>query len=128
MKRRGQSLVETALILAAFLGLLLGIITISQTMFVKQTLFERVHEAARWGALHSYDAEAIRNLVLYGTNAPASGVAPFLGLTASSVVVAAPGCPGIQCRVVVAIPAQGIQSTEPAEYGERASGAAPSKP
>ena len=34
MKRRGQSLVETSLILAAFLGLLLGMVSIGQMLFV----------------------------------------------------------------------------------------------
>ena len=131
MKRsqsKGQSLVETSLILAAFMGLLLGMVSIGQTLFVRQTFSERVHQAARWGAMNAYAPEAIRNLVLYGTAVPEVGATPFMGLAASEVVVAAPGCPGAQCRVTVAIPGQGIQSTEPAEYGEGATDAALSKP
>jgi hypothetical protein len=127
-RRKGQSLVETSLILAAFLGLLLGMVTIGQTLFVRQTFAERVHEAARWGALNTFDPAAIRNLVQYGTVTPDLGATPFMGLTASEVVVAAPGCPGPQCRVSVAIPAHGIQSTEPAESSDRAISDAPSKP
>ena len=131
MKRsrsQGQSLVESALILAAFMGLLLGMVGIGQMLFVRQTFSERVHQAARWGAVNTYDANAIRNLVLYGASAPDSGATPFMGLTASEVVVAAPGCPGPQCRVTVAIPAQGIQSTEPAEYSQGSTDVALSKP
>jgi Flp pilus assembly protein TadG len=127
-RRKGQSLVETSLILAAFLGLLLGMVTIGQTLFVRQTFADRVHEAARWGAVNTYDPAAIRNLVQYGTVTPDPGATPFMGLTASEVVVAAPGCPGTQCRVSVAIPAQGIQSTEPAESSDRAISDVPSKP
>ena len=126
--RKGQSLVETSLILAAFMGLLLGMVGVSQALFVRQTFSERVHQAARWGAVHAYDTRAIRSVVLYGTTAPDFNATPFMGLAASQVVVAAPGCPGAQCRVTVAIPAQGIQSTEPAEHGERATDDVPSKP
>jgi Flp pilus assembly protein TadG len=119
-RRKGQSLVETSLILAAFLGLLLGMVTIGQTLFVRQTFAERVHDAARWGAMNTYDPATIRNIVQYGTATPDRGATPFMGLTASEVVIAAPGCPGQQCRVSVAIPAQGIQSIEPAESSDRA--------
>jgi len=131
MKRsrsKGQSLVETSLILAAFLGLLLGMVGIGQILFVRQTFSARVHEAARWGAVNSYDPQAIRNLVLYGTIAPEAGSSPFMGLTPSEVLIASPGCPGAQCRIAVSIPAQGIQSTEPAEFREGATDGLPSKP
>ena len=121
-------MVETSLILAAFLGLLLGIVTIGQMLFIRQTFSERVHEAARWGAVHRFDGAEIRNLVLYGAAAPAPGATPFMGLAASQVSVDAPGCPGAQCRVTVAIPSQGIHRTEPAESGRRATDGASSKP
>jgi Flp pilus assembly protein TadG len=127
-RRKGQSLVETSLILGAFLGLLLGMVTIGQTLFVRQIFAERVHEAARWGAVNTYDPAAIRKLVQYGTVNPDHGATPFMGLTASEVVITAPGCPGPQCRVSVAIPTQGIQSTEPAESSDRAIAAVPSQP
>jgi Flp pilus assembly protein TadG len=127
-RRKGQSLVETSLILAAFLGLLLGMVTIGQTLFVRQTFAERVHEAARWGAVNTYDPAAIRNIVQYGTTAPSPDATPFMGLTDSEIVVTAPGCPGAQCRVIVAIPAQGIHSTEPAESSDRPTAAVPSQP
>jgi Flp pilus assembly protein TadG len=119
MKRinsKGQSLVETSLILTAFMGLLLGIMAIGQTFFVRQTFSERVSSAARWGAVNAYQPEKIRNFVRFGTIAPDAGSTPFMGLASADVIVDAPGCPGTQCRVTVAIPAQGIHSTEPAEY------------
>ena len=113
--RRGQSLVETTLILAAFMAMILGMVSVGQMLFVRQALAERSQEAARWGAVNTYDAPAIRNLVLYGTATPSDGAMPFAGLAASEVVVGNPGCPGVACRVSVAIPGHGIQSTEPVQ-------------
>jgi len=113
MKRRGQSLVESALILTAFMGLLLGMIGIGQLLFVQQTLADRARMAARWGALNSYDPAAIRRMVLFGTAEPASGQSAFFGLKPDAVDVSNPGCPGAGCRVSVAIPEHGIRSVEP---------------
>ena len=112
-KQAGQSLVESALILAAFMGLLLGMAGIGQLLFVRQTLADRARMAARWGAMNSYDPGAIRRMVLYGTPAPAADAAPFMNLAASAVDVSNPGCPGPACRVSVAIPEHGIRSVEP---------------
>ena len=125
---QGQSLVETSLILAAFMALVLGMVFLAQTLFVKQAFAARVHDAARWGAVNSYDPQGICNLVLYGTLTPLPGATPFMGLTASEIVVANPGCPGSQCRVSVAIPLQGIRSAEPVESGRDTTAGVPSKP
>jgi Flp pilus assembly protein TadG len=112
---RGQSLVETALILIAFMSLLLAMTAIGEKLFVKQELAQRAHDAARWGALNRYDADAIRNLVRYGTTAPATDAGAFDSLKPTDVVVTNPGCPGPDCRIRVAIPAHGVQSVEPVE-------------
>jgi Flp pilus assembly protein TadG len=114
-QRRGQSLVESALILTAFMGLLLGMASIGELLFVRQTLADRARVAARWGALNSYNPEAIRRMVLFGTAAPAPGQSAFFSLTPSAVEVSNPGCPGPACRVSVAIPEHGISSVEPME-------------
>ena len=124
---RGQSLVETSMILAAFMALIFGMIYVGQTMFVRETFTSRVHAAARWGAVNTYDPQVIRNLVLYGTPTPDPGAMPFMRLGASEIVIANPGCPGAQCRVSVAIPKQGIHSAEPVESGNNST-AALSKP
>ncbi|HLK21103.1 MAG TPA: TadE family protein [Bryobacteraceae bacterium] len=113
--RRGQSLVETTFILTGFMALIFGMVSVGQMLFVRQALAERAQDAARWGAVNAYDAPSIRNLVLYGTAKPADGSLPFAGLAESEVVVGNPGCPGVECRVSVAIPGRGIQSTEPVE-------------
>ncbi len=130
MKRRGQSskgqsLVESALILTAFMGLLLGMAGIGQSLFVRQTLDDRARVAARWGALNAYDPAAIRRMVLFGTASPAPGQSAFFGLTVSAVDVSNPGCPGPACRITVEIPEQGIRSVEPMEAPTPSSTAGP---
>lgn len=110
---KGQSLVETSLILASFMGLLLGMAGVGQALFVRQALADRARDAARWGALHDYDPAAIRSVVVYGTPTPAADAAPIVSIAPEGVTVRNPDCPGPDCRVVVSIPDQGIQSTEP---------------
>ncbi len=112
-KQAGQSLVESALILAAFMGLLVGMAGIGETLFVRQTLGDRARMAARWGALNNYDPAAIRRVVLYGTAEPAPGDSAFFHLAPTAVEVSNPGCPGPACRIAIAIPEHGIRSVEP---------------
>jgi TadE-like protein len=100
---KGQSLVETALILAAFMGLLLGMTGVGELIFVRQTLADRASQAARWGALNPYDPAKIRAMVQFGT------------VTAADIAVSNPGCPGADCRIVIAIPTHGIRAIEPVE-------------
>jgi TadE-like protein len=100
-RQAGQSLVETALILAAFMGLLLGMTGVGEMLFVRQTLADRARQAARWGALNPYDADKIREMVRFGT------------VGSSDVEVSNPGCPGVQCRIRIAIPTHGIRVVEP---------------
>lgn len=100
-KQAGQSLVETALILAAFMGLLLGMTGVGEMIFVRQTLADRAGQAARWGALNTYNPTAIRDMVRFGN------------IAVSDIEVSNPGCPGVNCRILVAIPTHGIRVIEP---------------
>jgi hypothetical protein len=100
-KQAGQSLVETALILAAFMALLLGMTGVGQSLFIRQTLADRARQAARWGALNPYDPAKIREMIR------------FANITDSDIEVSNPGCPGPDCRITVAVPADGIRSVEP---------------
>ncbi len=111
-RRTGQSLVESALILTAFMALLLGMADIGQLLFVRQSLADRTRMAARWGALNSYDPAAIRSMVLFGSAPAEAGQTAFFGLTPAAVEVSNPGCPGPGCRVIVTIPSHGIRSFE----------------
>ena len=114
-RQGGQSLVETALILAAFMALLLGMTGVGELIFVRQTLADRASQAARWGAVNNYSPTAIRDMVRFGTATPEQGQTPFFGLSAAAIDVSNPGCPGVGCRVSVAIPEHGIRSVEPME-------------
>jgi len=114
-RRNGQSLVEAALVLTAFMALVMGMVWVGQSLFMKQTLVTRAHDAARWGALNPYDASAIRNMVLYGAAKPDSTAVAVMGLKPTAIVVENPDCPGPDCRIRVAIPGEGVQSTEPVE-------------
>jgi len=119
--RRGQSLVESALVLGAFMAMLLGMGATGESLFVRQTLADRARLAARWGALHSYDPAAIRRVVLYGVADPAPGDSPFFALKPEAVEVSNPGCPGPRCRVSVALPSQGVRAVEPVDLISAAS-------
>ena len=63
--RRGQALVESALVTLAFVVVLIGIVDVGQVLFVHQTMVERSRSAVRYGAVRPYDATAIENMFLY---------------------------------------------------------------
>jgi len=56
-KRRGQALVEFALVLPLFLMLLMGIIVLGMIVFYNQQLSNAAREAARFAAVHSASAQ-----------------------------------------------------------------------
>ncbi|MBI3471158.1 MAG: pilus assembly protein [Candidatus Solibacter usitatus] len=100
--RRGQTLVESTLVMIVFLGLLLGFIDAGQLLFTRQTLADRVRTAARWASVRPYDETAVRNMVLY--NQPeASDDKGFLGLSAGNVEIERLGQGTPNERIQVAI-------------------------
>jgi len=114
-RSKGQSLVESALVLTAFMALVLGLVGLADILFERQMLARRVQDAARWGAVNAYNPRAIRDLVLFGTLTPVRDALPFAGLESDAVEVANPGCPGADCRVRVSVRGQGVQSVQPVE-------------
>jgi Flp pilus assembly protein TadG len=87
---RGQSLVESTLVLLMFFAILLGVIDCGQVLYAHQALVERVRSSVRWGAMHPYDGtgKQVANLILYNQSDPPGAAAPgFLGLTRANVVV-----------------------------------------
>lgn len=56
-KRRGQTLVETALVLPLFLMVIFGIITLGLGIFYQQQVTNAAREAARYAAIHSATAK-----------------------------------------------------------------------
>jgi hypothetical protein len=86
---RGQSMVESTLVLLVFFSLLLGVIDCGQVLFAHQSLVERVRSAVRWGVVTSWEGpDRIVNRVLYNQpEAPAANTVAFLGLRPENVVV-----------------------------------------
>jgi Flp pilus assembly protein TadG len=87
-KRRGNTLVESSLVLLVFLAMLIAIVDFGQVLFFHQSLVERVRAGLRWGTVRSYDANAIKNYICFNSaTAPANGGTGFLGLTNSNITV-----------------------------------------
>jgi hypothetical protein len=85
---RGQSLVESTLVLLVFFGMLLGVLDCGQVLYAHQALVERVRSAVRWGTMHPYDGtgDQISNLILYDQMVP-SGAGAYQGLTPANIQV-----------------------------------------
>ncbi len=102
--RRGQATLEAAFVILVFLATLIGIFDIGQVLFVHQTFVARVRSAARYGVVRAYDADAIRNMVLYGQPAaPAGASNGIFGLTAAMVSVSQMDAGTSESRIVVSV-------------------------
>jgi len=87
---RGQSLIESTLVLLAFFALLFAVIDCGQVLVAHQALVERVRIAVRWGVVRPWDGtgDQVANLVLYNqTEEPAAATEGYLGLTRENVQV-----------------------------------------
>ena len=87
-RQKGATALETVLTLIVFLALFFGIFDVGTMLFVHQTLTDRARNAARWGAVNTYDPTSIQNLVLYGTTT--AGQTASFGLSAANVTVSRP--------------------------------------
>ena len=85
--RRGQALIESALILVSFLAILIGALDFAQLLFFHQFLVERTSAGARWGAVHAFDQTKIKNMIRYNQPTQPDGAQPFLGLSDSNITV-----------------------------------------
>ena len=63
--RKGQALVEGALILLLFLAFFVGTIDFGQFLYFHQSLTERARAAARYGAVNPADRTGIQNVAVY---------------------------------------------------------------
>ncbi len=85
-RRRGSTLVESALVLMLFLVLLLGVMDFAQILFFHQALTDRVRSGARYAVVHPWDTAAVQRYV--AANSADPGVASFLfGITPDMVQV-----------------------------------------
>jgi len=87
---RGQSLIESTLVLLVFFSMLFGVIDCGQVLIAHQSLVERVRSAVRWGVVRPWDGtgEQVANLILYNQpDEPHSTTDGFLGLSRENVQV-----------------------------------------
>lgn len=81
--QKGSAMLESALVLTTFLLTLIGVVDLSQVLFVNQSLTERVRNVARGSAISGASEEEIVNRIVYNSpERPADDVAPagYLGL------------------------------------------------
>lgn len=108
-RERGQALIESALTTFVFLVLLIGVIDVGQVLYVHQSIVERVRSAVRYGAVRPFDAEAIKNMVLYDqSTVPDTGdddVVPegFLRMNSEMVSVVRQDATFKEDRIVVTV-------------------------
>jgi Flp pilus assembly protein TadG len=104
-RRAGHALLETAFVLLPLLITFIGIFDVGQVLYLHQTAAERVRAAARYGAIHYQHADAIRNVVLYGSPASptAAGAPAFLGLSPANVAVTRLGAGTAEHRLQITV-------------------------
>jgi hypothetical protein len=88
--QRGQSLIESTLVLLAFFALLFAVVDCGQVLVAHQALVERVRAAVRWGVVRPWDGtgDQVSNLVLYNQpEEPRAATDGYLGLTHENVQV-----------------------------------------
>ncbi len=89
--RRGATVIEATLILMMLLMITFGCVDFGFALFEHQTLVNRVCTAARYGAIHTSDFTAIKNMVLYSSPSIPAGKSEgdpgVFGLQASMINV-----------------------------------------
>jgi len=80
-------MMESALILSLFLATLIGTLDFGQALFTRQMFTERVRMAVRWGMVHAYSMDSIRNMVRFGQATVTGSPSPYMNLTAAQVSV-----------------------------------------
>jgi Flp pilus assembly protein TadG len=85
---RGTAVIEGALVLLTFVGMIIFVLDMGRILLMQQFLTERVRVAGRVAAVSNWDATAAKNFVCYNsTTAPAGGATTpgLLGLLPSQV-------------------------------------------
>lgn len=86
-REKGSAFVESALVLLPLITVMIAVLDFGQMLFVHQSLVEATRKAARYGIVTAYDADAIRNIVIYDNPTPAADARPRFNLDASMVTV-----------------------------------------
>ncbi len=112
---RGAVLIETGLILIAFMFMLMGAFDFAQFFFVHQAIVDRARTAARWGAVTDpTNASAIQNMVLYNqSTVPDGSTSGIFGLTSAMVTASTTGSGTDDYRLIVTIANYPLQMISP---------------
>ncbi len=102
--QRGQTLVESALVILVLIATLLGIVDFGQVLFFHQTLAERARAGVRWAAVASpLNTDQVKNYVVYN-NSAGTGTPVLSALTTDMVGVLQSGTQGCdEARITVTI-------------------------
>lgn len=112
-RRRGSTLVESAIVMMLFLVILIGVLDAAQLLFFHQFLADRVRTGARYAAVHNFSQNAIRNVVVYNTASPALGTTGLFGLRPEMVEVSRYGMGTTADRVQIRIQGYGLRFLSP---------------
>ena len=84
-RRRGAVGIEASLILPLFLLFWFGIIDLGIALFMRETIVQQVHMAARYAVLNDYDATKIAQVLLHNDPNSALGGTAWFSLRTPTV-------------------------------------------
>lgn len=82
---RGNTLLESALVLSLALFTILVIVELGIALFIYQGITERARHAARYAVVNVFDEDTVKNIAVYGN--PTGQGSPLLGLAKNLVTV-----------------------------------------
>lgn len=114
---KGSALLESALVVIVFLTALIAALDLGIYLFINESLAERVRNALRYGAVNTFDAATIQNIVLYGQTAEPSGQPAAFNLERSMVNVTRMDAGSTEDRIVLTVTYRPLQVFSPALGG-----------
>lgn len=94
-RQAGNSILEAALTMTAFCGILFGLFDAGQLLYAQETIAERARQAVRWASVNTWNSDAqstVANMIVYGRpehHDDDNGVGIY-GLSTSNVTVTRP--------------------------------------
>jgi Flp pilus assembly protein TadG len=103
-RQRGSGLLEGALTVSMFTGLVLSVLDFGQLVYMHQALSERVRWVARRAAIYGWSETTVKSYVAYNREtAPDGGAGGYFGLRASNVQVTYPDGNSNAARMMVRV-------------------------
>lgn len=102
-REKGATVIEASLVLMLFLVLVYSLFDFGFVLYMHHTLMHQARNAARWGVVRPFDADAITNMVLFNEPNAAGKTTGVLGLTAANVSVQHQGEGSNEDRILITI-------------------------